>query len=63
MGVSLLPELILQRRGYDVAVRPIAPELLRHIGVAYRDRRLLPLAARAFIEYLVECHAEGFFVP
>ena len=61
MGVGILPELILRRRGYDVAVRPLAPPLFRHIGAAYRDRNLLPLAARYFIEYLVECNKAGFF--
>ena len=61
MGVGILPELILRRRGYDVAARPLSPALYRHLGVAYRDRNLLPLAARYFIEYLVECNEAGFF--
>ena len=59
MGVGVLPELILRRRGYDVALRPLVPALYRHIGVAYRDGRLLSLAARYFIEYLVERNEAG----
>ena len=59
MGVGILPELILRRRGYDVATRPLCPALFRHIGVAYRDRNLLPLAAKYFIDYLVECNEAG----
>ena len=61
MGVGILPELILRRRGYDVAARPLSPPLYRHLGIAYRDRSLLPLAARCFIDYLAECNEAGFF--
>lgn len=59
MGVGVLPELILRRRGYDVLIRPLVPALFRRIGVAYRDGRLLSLAARYFIDYLVERKAAG----
>lgn len=59
MGVGILPELILRRRGYDVVLRSVRPSLFRHIGVAYRDRSLLPLAARAFMDYLVARNEEG----
>ena len=43
-----------------MAARPLSPALYRHLGIAYRDRNLLPLAARYFIEYLVECNEAGF---
>ncbi len=59
MGVGILPELILRRRGYDVAIRSIRPSLFRRIGVAYRDRSLLPLAARSFMDYLVSQNEAG----
>ncbi|MDL2207557.1 LysR family transcriptional regulator [Desulfovibrio sp. OttesenSCG-928-M16] len=61
MGVGILPELILRRRGYNVAVRPLHPPLYRYLGVAYREHGLLPLAARYFIDYIADCNAAGYF--
>lgn len=53
MGVSILPELILRRRGYDLAVRSIDPPILRAIGITYRNKQLLPIASRYFIDFLI----------
>ena len=61
IGVSILSALILRRRGYDVTVRPLTPTLFRQIGVAYRENLPLSLAARYFLDYLVERHQGGFF--
>lgn len=59
MGVGILPELILRRRGYDVVVRSLEPPLRRSIGIAYRDRYLLSIAARYFIDYLLSRNEAG----
>lgn len=61
MGVSILSALILNRTGYQVAVRPLTPTLFRHIGLAYRDKRPLSLAARRFIDHIVQKNEAGFF--
>ena len=54
MGVGVLPELILRRRGYDIAVRPMEPPFYRNIGIVYRERGALPVASRYFVDYLAE---------
>lgn len=59
MGVAILPELILRRRGYDVGIRPLSPSLHRSIGIAYKDRSVLPLAARYFIDFMISQRDEG----
>lgn len=52
LGVSILPELVLQRTGYRVAVRPIKPAVTRKIGLVFKDKDALPIAAKYFIRFL-----------
>lgn len=52
LGISILPKLILKRIPYEVAVLPLDKPAYRKIGLAFRSRKLLPAAAKKFLEYL-----------
>lgn len=52
MGVSILPELILQRNNYRIVTRGLTPPARRKIGLASRPREELSPAARRFLDYL-----------
>lgn len=51
LGISILPELILQRIPYRIIVKELEIPAFRDIGVAMRDRKSLSLAAKQFLEY------------
>lgn len=52
LGISILPELILQRIPYQVVAKELEVPAFRKIGVAMRDPKSLPLAVKRFLEYL-----------
>ena len=52
LGISILPELILQRIPYQILAKELETPAFRTIGIAARERQALPLAAKRFLEYL-----------
>ena len=56
LGVSILPELILQRVPYRICVRELDVPAYRRIGLALRDRESASLAVKCFLEYLKYRH-------
>ena len=42
MGVSILPELVLRKTDYQVAILPLKPVLTRKIGLIMKDKNALP---------------------
>ncbi len=52
LGVSILPELILERVPYRLAVRPLDVDPIREIGFAVRSQAAASLAVRTFEGYL-----------
>lgn len=52
LGISILPELILQRIPYDIVTKELEVPAYRHIGLAMRNRKSLPCAAGRFLDYL-----------
>lgn len=52
LGVSILPQLILKRISYHVAIRELDMPAYREIGLVLRDRKTASLAVKKFIEYL-----------
>ncbi|MBQ7978216.1 MAG: LysR family transcriptional regulator substrate-binding protein [Candidatus Methanomethylophilaceae archaeon] len=52
LGVSILPELILRRIPYRIAVLPLDVPAYRYICLVMRDRSKLPVAAKNFVGYL-----------
>ncbi len=58
MGVSILTELVLRKTAYDVAALPIDPPVIRTLAIVTKDRRTLPLAAKVFIDELLQMRAQ-----
>lgn len=52
LGVSILPELVLKKTNYQVAIRPIRPAVTRKLGLISKDKNTLPLASKYFIDFL-----------
>lgn len=52
LGVSILPELILKRVPYRVAIRELDVPAVRTIAFCLRDRKNASLAVKRFMEYL-----------
>ncbi len=54
MGVSILPELVLQKTAYKIAIIPIQPALSRKIGIIEQDSKTLPIASKRFIDLILK---------
>jgi DNA-binding transcriptional LysR family regulator len=52
LGISILPELILQRIPYQIVAKELEVPAFRRIGIAFREQKSLSLAARRFLDYL-----------
>ncbi|MBR0136531.1 MAG: LysR family transcriptional regulator [Clostridia bacterium] len=54
LGMTILPELMLEGREDNVAVMELDPPFHRTIGIVSRPNRLVPPAAKAFMEFVKE---------
>jgi DNA-binding transcriptional LysR family regulator len=54
LGISILPKLVLSRCPYHVVTKEISPSVVRTISLAYKDIRVLPIASRYFIDFIIE---------
>jgi Transcriptional regulator len=52
LGISILPELILQRIPYHIIAKELEEPAYRSIGIAMRNQKSLSLAVLRFLEYL-----------
>ena len=52
MGVGILPDLILRRVSWRIAVRPLQTPYYRPIYLVMKDRTRLPPAVQKFLDYL-----------
>ncbi|MFM9281438.1 LysR family transcriptional regulator [Paenibacillus jiagnxiensis] len=52
LGISILPELILQRIPYRIVVKELEIPAYRKIGLAMKDKESASLAVKRFIDYL-----------
>lgn len=52
LGVSILPELVLRKTNYQVAVLPLQPPVSRKMGLITREKNTMPLASKYFIDFL-----------
>lgn len=52
LGISILPELILKRVPYRIAIRELDVPALRTIAFCLQDRKNASLAVKRFLEYL-----------
>jgi DNA-binding transcriptional LysR family regulator len=58
LGFSILPKLVLSRCPYNVVTKPIYPSVVRTISLAYKDKRVLPIASRYFIDFIIERYSK-----
>lgn len=52
LGISILPELILQRIPHKIIAKELEVPAFRNIGIATREQKSLSLASKRFLEYL-----------
>ncbi|MRG88349.1 LysR family transcriptional regulator [Salinibacillus xinjiangensis] len=52
LGISILPELILQRIPYKIIAKELEVPAYRNIGIAMREQKSLSLASKRFLRYL-----------
>jgi DNA-binding transcriptional LysR family regulator len=52
LGISILPELILQRIPHKIIAKELEVPAFRNIGIAMREQNSLSLASKRFLEYL-----------
>lgn len=52
MGISILPDMILQRIPYKIEIRSLQKPYYRPIGLAIKDQRHITPAVKKFIDYL-----------
>ena len=52
LGISILPELILQRIPYQIVAKELEVPAYRKIGLAMRDKKTASLAVKQFLDYL-----------
>ena len=53
LGVSIMPELLLKGRQYDLQILPLVPEAKRTIGLAIAAGDKAGPATRRFADYVV----------
>ena len=52
LGISILPELILQRIPYRIVIKELDIPAYRNIGLAMNDKKSASLAIKRFLDYL-----------
>ncbi|SHI11840.1 LysR family transcriptional regulator [Desulfofustis glycolicus] len=52
LGISILPELILQRIPYKILAKELEKPAFRKIGIAMRERKSLSFSTKRFLEYM-----------
>ncbi|WHY96613.1 LysR family transcriptional regulator [Peribacillus simplex] len=59
LGISILPKLLLNKCPYNIVTKAISPSITRTITLAYKDKRVLPIASRYFIDFIIERYSEA----
>ena len=54
IGVSILPQMVLNDERFQIDIRRTEPMTTRSIYLAYVNKRVLPVAAVRFMEYVME---------
>ena len=50
LGISILPKLLLHKCPYHIVTKTISPSIIRTITLAYKDKRVMPIASWYFID-------------
>lgn len=54
LGISILSKLVLSRFHYSIVTKEISPPIVRTIALAYKNKKILPIASRYFIDFIIE---------
>ncbi|NLY78455.1 MAG: LysR family transcriptional regulator [Lysinibacillus sp.] len=54
LGISVLSEMVMKKVRYRFVIKEITPPIIRTIGIAYKNKKTLPIASRYFIDFLIE---------
>jgi len=54
LGISILPKLIISRSPYNIATLELSPPIIRTISLAFKNKKVLPIASRYFMDFIVE---------
>ena len=54
LGISILPKLVLSRHHQHIVTKEISPVIVRTIALAYKNKNVLPIASRYFINFILE---------
>ncbi|MFJ7933340.1 LysR family transcriptional regulator [Sporosarcina sp. NPDC096371] len=54
LGLTVLPKLVLNRCPYNIVTKTISPSVFRTISLAYKNKKVLPIASRRFIDFIIE---------
>lgn len=59
LGVSVLPKLVLSKHAHNIAIKKLFPRIERTIALAYKNKNVLPIASRYFIDFIIN-KKDGF---
>ncbi len=54
LGVSSLYDLVLEGYHQNIVTKPIYPEVTRTLALVYKNKKVLPIASRYFIDYILD---------
>lgn len=54
LGIAILPKLVLTRFHYDIVPKEIFPPIVRTISLAFKNKKVMPIASRYFMDFIVE---------
>ncbi|OOM74171.1 LysR family transcriptional regulator [Clostridium sp. BL-8] len=54
LGITILPELTLDRISYNIVKKEIYPPILRTIGISFKNKKTLPIASKYFIDFILK---------
>lgn len=58
LGVSVLPDLVLNKVNYKIVTKEITPPIVRTLGLAYKSKKTMPIASRYFVDFIIEKFSE-----
>lgn len=53
LGVSILSEMVMKKVRYRFVIKEVNPPIIRTIGIAYKNKKTLPIASRYFIDFII----------
>lgn len=54
LGIAILPKLVLTRCPYNIVTKSISPSVVRTISLAYKNKNVLPIASRYFLDFILK---------